>query len=177
MPKCSVSLLPALPTFFNSDGEISKCNRCNFKRRCSTNQSVCKANGKKCIKCLKFNHFPKSKNCSKTRKERFNAKLKENNPIDSCQTLRSFLKSINHDLKSGMIPYEVLKLKSTCAKHKIEEPKLLISTSLCQRDIMFYIMLLEQKLELTKRVSNLCWESKTFLLFYLLTLLQEQLIE
>ena len=42
-----------------SDGAITKCNSCSFKRGCSTNQSACKVNGKKCDKCLKPNHFPK----------------------------------------------------------------------------------------------------------------------
>ena len=56
-----------------------KCNRCNFKTRCSSDLARCKANGKKCNNCLKSNHFPESKNCSKTRKEKFKAKMNETN--------------------------------------------------------------------------------------------------
>ena len=33
-----------------SEGEITKCNSCNFKRGCSANPSKCKAIGKKCNK-------------------------------------------------------------------------------------------------------------------------------
>ena len=157
------------------EGRKMKCNSCNFKTRCSSNPAMCKANRKLCKKCLKTNHFPKSKNCSKTRTDKFNAKMNEKNQKDSCQTLRYFLKSKNYHLKHGKIPYDDLKL--TVKKEKGARSKLKTDQIFNMREITVCLKLLEEKIDLKNRVSNLCYGSNTFLLFYLFMNMDSFLLE
>ena len=137
----------------------------------------CKANGKQCKKCLKSNHFPKSKNCSKTRLEMLKAKKKDQEIKESCQTLRSFLKSKNYHLSNVKIkiPYEELVLKSTCVKS--DGNKLYTVPSFDARMIMMCIKLLEEKLNLINEIADLCFGRKTFLLFYLLVNMDRFLLQ
>ena len=153
-----------------------KCNRCNFKTRCSSNLAKCKANGKKCSNCFKSNHFAKSKNCQKTRKEKFKANMNEQNQKESCQTLRYFLKSHNFHLKHGKIPYDDLKLKSPC-HHVNKDTGDENSVGCDSRQIMICIKILEEKIELKNKVSNLCYGSTAFLLFYLLVNMDSFLLQ
>ena len=48
---------------------LKKCRFCNFKKRlCALNRSECSAFYRSCNSCKKKGHFPKSLNCTKTRK-------------------------------------------------------------------------------------------------------------
>ena len=67
---------------------------------------------------------------------------------------------MNHHLKSGKIPYDDLQLRATCVKGERDKDILLTAPSLCVRDIKFYIVALELKLDLATRISDLCWGSK-----------------
>ena len=158
------------------EGGRIKCTRCNFKTRCSSNLAKCKANGKKCSNCFKSNHFAKSKNCQKTRKEKFKANMNEQNQKESCQTLRYFLKSHNFHLKHGKIPYDDLKLKSPC-HHVNKDTGDENSVGCDSRQIMICIKILEEKIELKNKVSNLCYGSTAFLLFYLLVNMDSFLLQ
>ena len=52
-----------------------KCRTCGYKKSC--HEKVCKARGKQCNYCLKWNHFPKSLNCKLKRKDKKMSKRKE----------------------------------------------------------------------------------------------------
>lgn len=56
--------------------ERKKCRRCNFKKYCYLNIIACTALHRSCSKCNKPGHYPKSKNCKATRKEKFKTKIK-----------------------------------------------------------------------------------------------------
>ena len=53
-----------------------KCKRCNSRRFCHLNIMNCTAMNRICFSCNKPNHFPQSRNCLKTRKEKFASKPK-----------------------------------------------------------------------------------------------------
>jgi hypothetical protein len=60
----------------DSDSNRKKCRRCNFKKNCHLNVVACTALYRNCTKCAKPGHFPKSKNCKASRKNKFQIKIK-----------------------------------------------------------------------------------------------------
>ena len=57
---------------------LKKCRLCNSKKRCcALNKSDCPAFYRSCNSCKKKGHFPKSPNCTKTRKSRHSKTLSE----------------------------------------------------------------------------------------------------
>ena len=48
-----------------------RCLNCGFSTRCYLNPLKCKAKDKNCNSCQQKGHFPKSRNCSKTRQKNF----------------------------------------------------------------------------------------------------------
>ena len=73
-----------------------KCRKCGYKKNCKKN-NICKAEDKCCRFCFKLNHFPKSLNCKKKRKQQ--QKDNDENRVQcGCQPLREFLVSKGYKL-------------------------------------------------------------------------------
>ena len=75
-----------------------KCKRCNSRRFCHLNIMNCTAMNRICFSCNKPNHFPQSRNCLKTRKEKFASKPKAEFECSNQKRKPDFSKS---DFKLG----------------------------------------------------------------------------
>ena len=87
---------------------------------------------------MKGNHFPQSKNCLKTRKEKLREKTGQKKPKLECQNLRSYLKTRSF-LLGNNLP-ENSKLLPDSAKGRK-------SQSFNVKEIRHYIKCLEQRLK------------------------------
>ena len=98
----------------------TKCRKCGYKKSCKKS-NTCKAENKCCKFCFKLDHFPKSLNCKKKRKQQ--QKEKDENRIQfGCQRLREFLVSKAFKLFSYKIPYDDLS-KDHEHKNKVKRNK------------------------------------------------------
>jgi hypothetical protein len=132
------------------------------------NPLKCKARDNNCSSCQRKGHFPKSRNCLKTRLKKFKQKNKCLKQNQGCQTLRNFLKCCKYKLTNELIPYDKLlkiddftRQKSTLLEDNISDSK--IYDLIKQR-----IISLENKIELEKRVAELCLLDTVFMQTYLL---------
>jgi hypothetical protein len=85
------------------DSKKRKCRKCGYKKTCHM-KSHCKSNEKNCYACQKSDHFPKSQDC-KIKKKRHMHSIKSK-PIQSCITLRQFLKMSGLKIRTGAIPFK-----------------------------------------------------------------------
>ena len=69
-----------------------RCLHCGFSTKCYLNPLKYKAKDNNCSSCQRKGHFPKSRNCLKTRLKKFKQKNKCLKQHQGCQTLRNFLK-------------------------------------------------------------------------------------
>ena len=104
-----------------------KCKFCNFQRKCHINIEEC--NARNSLNCQKCGHFPKSLNCSKSRREKYNIRKKDKISQHDCETLRNFLKRTHYHIRNEKLPYESLlnksdaKIYSTGFSHVIDLSK------------------------------------------------------
>jgi hypothetical protein len=139
------------------DNKKRKYKYCNFKTRCHLNKTHCKARGSLCYKCERPSHFPNSKNCLKSRQEKFRMKGFQEKLIEGCETLRHFLKAKHYHIKSGKIPFDEFQRKSSfenatkCGRTGVSFPNHLDL-------IKSHIEFLEQKLRVEGKVKQLYLE-------------------
>ena len=148
-----------------------RCLNCGFISRCYLNPLKCKAKDKNCNSCQRKGHFPKSRNCLKTRQKNFKQKSNHLEQQQGCQTLRNFLKCCRYKLTNEMIPYDKLlqlhhsTLQKTTILGKSDKT---ISDDKIYEIIKHKILLLENKIELEEKVGEFCLIDKAFLQTYLL---------
>ena len=153
--------------------EKKKCRSCNYITMCHLNPAMCRAREKQCSKCLKMNHYPKSKNCAKTRKEKFEAKKNQSKEFSGCHTLRFFLKSRKCHLKDLKLNWNPVNIETV----NINGNSINKSSNYDGEDIAIYVKLVERKVALTKRVLSICQGGKIILLLYLFLNLDTFLIQ
>ena len=83
------------------DSKRKKCRRCNFKKYCHLNAMACTALHRNCTRCAKPGHFPQSKNCKATRKNKFQSKIK-------CQVASGFFNLKTNESEMEMEPFKFI---------------------------------------------------------------------
>ena len=144
-----------------------KCKYCNFKTWCYLNRKLCKAKGSTCNKCLGSSHFPKSKSCSKSRKEQYRRKSYQRKIKYECETLRMFLKRKQYHIRGQQIPFDELLTKTNSKKGNkivIKDDNLFNNIGL----VIAHIEFLEQKMKIQEKVKQLSFGHKFLLQLYIL---------